>query len=160
MYPWLVFLHVLGVLGFLTAHGVNIFVFFALRRERNLDRICMLLEMSRNTLVFVDISLLVLLVSGITAGFAGHWWGRAWIWASIVLLVAIFASMEMLGARTLNKIRVALGLPSTRGEKPSLQPANLETIEALLPRTQPVRLASIGLGGLAIIAWLMIFKPF
>jgi hypothetical protein len=160
MYPWLVFLHILGVLGFLMAHGVTIFAFFALRRERNLERICMLLEMSRSTLVLVDISILVLLISGITAGFLGHFWSRAWIWVSIVLLIAIFVSMEMLGTKTLNKIRLALGLPSTRGEKPSLQPATLAEVEPLLPRSQPVQLASIGLGGLAVIAWLMVFKPF
>ncbi len=160
MYPWLVFLHVLGVLGFLMAHGVTIFAFFALRRERKLERICSLLEMSRSTLGIVDVSVLVLLISGVIAGFAGHYWGHAWIWLSIVLLIAIFVSMEFIGTRTMNRIRLALGLPSTRGEKSPVQPANLEEVEPLLPRSQPVQLASIGLGGLAVIAWLMIFKPF
>lgn len=34
MYPWLVLLHVLGVFGFLMAHGVSVGVAFALRQER------------------------------------------------------------------------------------------------------------------------------
>ena len=34
MYPRLVFLHVIGVFGFLMSHGVSAGVYFALRRER------------------------------------------------------------------------------------------------------------------------------
>lgn len=159
MYPWLVFLHVLGVFGFLMAHGVTVSAFFALRRERNINRIQMLLEMSRGSLVVVDISILLLLASGIIAGFIGRWWSHAWIWVSLVLLFGIFGAMEMLGTRSLNNIRVALGLPSTRGQKPLEEPLNAEEMNNLLTRVQPARLASIALGGLAIIAWLMVFKP-
>jgi hypothetical protein len=61
-----------------------------------------------------------------------------------------------------SQVRKAVGLAYMRGFKP--QPpgevASIEEIDALLKRSRPVSLAVIGLVGLAIIAWLMMFKPF
>src|SRR6478609_7482514 len=45
MYRWLVFLHVLAVFGFLLAHGTAIAVAFRLRREREVARIRVLLDL-------------------------------------------------------------------------------------------------------------------
>ena len=39
MYPLLVLVHVVGVFGFLLAHGVSVGVAFRLRGERNLERV-------------------------------------------------------------------------------------------------------------------------
>ena len=49
MYPWLVFVHLLGLFGFLLAHGASSSAAFALRRERNLERVRALLELSANS---------------------------------------------------------------------------------------------------------------
>ena len=49
MYPWINFLHIIGVFGFLMSHGVSAGVFLALRRERDSDRIRVLLELARGT---------------------------------------------------------------------------------------------------------------
>ena len=74
MYPWIVFLHVISVLGFVMSHGVSAGIIFALRREQNIDKIRLLLQISGRSLVIMQISLLLLLVTGIFAGFLGGWW--------------------------------------------------------------------------------------
>jgi len=50
MYPWFVYLHILGIFGFLLAHGASAAAAFALRRERNLERVRVLLDLSTSTL--------------------------------------------------------------------------------------------------------------
>jgi hypothetical protein len=160
MYPWLVFLHVIGVFGFLMAHGVSAGVYFALRRERNVDRIRLLLQMSSGTIRVMGGSLLLLLATGIIAGFMGQWWSQGWIWLSLILLVVLYFAMAGLGTRTLNEVRQGVGLPSAYGQPPRPEMLGPEELDALLNRAQPMRLVVIGFGGLAVIAWLMMFKPF
>jgi hypothetical protein len=160
MYPWLVFLHVIGVFGFLMAHGVSVGVYFALRRERNVDRISVLLQMSSGTMRLMGGSLLLLLVTGIIAGFMGQWWSRGWIWLSLMMLIVIYVAMAALGSRRLNQVRQGIGLPSLYGQAPLAEPLSAEELNALLNHIQPTRLTLIGFGGLAVIAWLMMFKPF
>jgi hypothetical protein len=161
MYPWLVFLHVLGVFGFLIGHGVSAGVSFALRRERNVDRIRLLLQMSSGAASVAYGSLLVLLVTGILTGFMGQWWSWGWIWLAILLLVVLFGMMSALGSRIFNQVRLAVGLPASYGkEQPRSEPVSAEELDALLKRLNPVLLSAVGFGGVALIGWLMMFKPF
>jgi hypothetical protein len=160
MYPWLVFLHVLGVFGFLIAHGVSASVFFALHRERNVDRIHLLLQLSSSTFGIMTGSLLLVLLTGIVTGFMGHWWNRGWIWLSLALLIGLYAVMAGLGTRVLNHIRQGVGMPSAYGQPPRPEPFSTEELDSLLSRLQPLRLTLIGFGGLTLIVWLMMFKPF
>lgn len=117
MYPWLVYLHALGIFGFLLAHGASSSASFALRRERNLERVRTLLELSANSIGIMYGSLLVLLVSGIAAGVIGKWWGQAWIWTSLILLIVIIGAMGGLGSRVYGEARKAVGLPYFEGMK-------------------------------------------
>jgi hypothetical protein len=160
VYSWLIFLHVIAVFGFLIAHGVSASVFFALKRERNMDTICVLLKLSSSTARIMGISLLLLLISGVTAGFFGRWWGRGWIWLSLVLFIGIFVGMSLLGTRVLNEVRMGIGLPSAYGQPPRPEILSPAELDALLDRIHPIRLSLVGFGGLAAIAWLMMFKPF
>lgn len=162
MYPWLVFLHVLGIFGFLMAHGVSASAAFALRRERNLERIRALLDLSSSSLGVLHGSIMLLLITGIVVGFMGRWWGRGWIWVSLGLLIAIYTYMGIAASGYYSQVRKAVGLAYMQGFKPhpAGEPASVEEIDALLTRSQPVLLAVIGLVGLAMIAWLMMFKPF
>jgi hypothetical protein len=162
LYIWLNYLHVLGIFGFLMAHGISAGVAFALRSERNLERVRALLSLSAGSYGVMYLSLLVLLVSGIVNGFLGRWWGQGWIWVSLGLLVAILVAMFGMGSRTYGAARKASGLPNYESGKtnPPLETASDEEIDAILKTGQPVLLTGIGAGGLALIAWLMIFKPF
>jgi len=164
MYQWLVFAHVLGVFGFLLAHGTAAAVAFALRRLREVERVRVLLDLSRGVTMVADISLLVLLAAGITAGFMGNWWGQGWIWASLGLFILIGVTMAPLGSRPLNRIRrlVHAGNPSRLEaiSNSSLDTSAEKQLAVMLAATHPWLLTVIGGGGLVLILWLMMFKPF
>ena len=162
MYQWIVFLHIAATFGFVLAHGASAAAAFALRRERNQERVCALLTVSTSTVNVMYRSLLVLIASGITAGVMGHWWKRGWIWTSLAVLLTILVGMAFLGTRNYGKVRKAVGLEYFENGRPHppVAPAPPGEIDALLSRTQPVLLTCIGYGGLLIILWLMMFKPF
>jgi len=63
--------------------------------------------------------------------------------------------MFFIGTRRYSRLRQALGMPwfDGRKEHPAGEPASIEEIHALA-------LTVIGFGGIAIILWLMMFKPF
>src|SRR5215469_12136306 len=105
MYQWFVFAHVLGVFGFLLAHGTAAAVAFVLRRQREVERVRVLLDLSRGVTMVANVSLLVLLAAGITAGFMGNWWGQGWIWTALGLLILMSISMSVLGSRLFNRLR-------------------------------------------------------
>lgn len=165
MYSWIVFAHVLGVFGFLLGHGAAAVVTFKLRGERAVERIRALLDLSRSTRAVANVSLLIMLAAGVTAGFMGNWWTHRWIWVSLAVLVVIGLSMTFVGARSLDRIRQVVQpsmLPSRSPQKPQQQLAVSaeEQLADLLAATHPVLLTAIGGGGLALILWLMMFKPF
>lgn len=162
MYSWFVYLHILGVMGFLISHGVSIGVAFELRQVRNLERIRSLLDLSGKFVGIMNASLLVLLITGIVSGFMGSWWSKLWIWISIVLLIGIATYMSMTVTTYYHQVRKAAGLPYMVKYKPfpPTEPASAEEIDQILSQSNPFILTVIGLGGLATITWLMIFKPF
>ncbi len=154
MYQWLVFAHVLGVFGFLTAHGASAAIAFKLRGEREIARVQVLLELSRGANGVANACLLIFLAAGIALGFMGGWWGRLWIWAALLLLVVLAVAMLGVGSGPLTRIRQAL----ESGEGSSA--LTKKSLADLLSATHPWLLTVIGGGGLAIILWLMLFKPF
>ena len=165
MYSWIVFVHVLGVFGFLLAHGAAAIVAFRLRGEREVERVRALLDLSRGARTVASVSLLVTLAAGITAAVMGNWWGQIWIWASLGLLVLIGVAMNILGTRSLNRVRQMV-LPDTvqPRAKEDMQQASVvsadQQLTDALAATRPMLLAITGGGGLALILWLMMFKPF
>lgn len=162
MFNWLVYFHIAGALCFMMAHGISAGVAFALVRERHLERVRALLELSASSYGVMYISLLVLLIAGIAATFAGGYWDRGWIWASIILLIVIMGVMGRFGSSIYGQVRRAVGLPYFEKMKiqPPLPPASDEEIARLLAAGQPMLLTIVGLGGILIIVWLMRFKPF
>ena len=162
MYPGLVFLHVVGVFGFLMAHGISAGVAYQLRRERNLEKIRALLELSSASYPVMYSSLGLLAVVGIVLGIMGSWWGRAWIWVSLILLIAVAALMGRFGSRIYGEARKLCGLPYMELGKsqPPIEPASSTAIDAALAQGNPMLLTVFGFGGIIIIAALMMFKPF
>jgi hypothetical protein len=162
---WTIFLHVLGVLGFLVFHGASVAVSFQLRRETELPRIRALLELSSGTLGAMYGFFVVFLLAGIVAGFMGGWWtsGRLWLWAAVVLLIVIVAAMYAGATRYFATLRNAVGLQTQQQQRKGLpppQPLDAVEIARLLQSSVPAWTAAIGFGGLAVILWLMLFKPF
>jgi hypothetical protein len=77
MYPWVVFLHIAGVFGFLLSHGASVAVLFRIRRERDREKIRTLLEVSGASMVAFYAPIVVLLAAGVIAGFLGNWSKRS-----------------------------------------------------------------------------------
>jgi hypothetical protein len=162
LYPWLVFLHIAGGFTFILGHGASAMASMRLRGEREPERVRALLDLSSGSLTIAYVGLLLLLVAGIAAAFGGSWWGRLWIWSSLVLLVLIAVAMYPLGSQYYAKVRHAVGLRTYQDKKddPDPVPASPAELDALLTSNRPGLLAGIGGVGLLVILWLMVFKPF
>lgn len=164
MYPWVVYLHVLATLTFLLAHGVTSIVAWRLRGvpDPATARAWLGLYAAGRYFVLLYGSLLVLLISGVAVGFMGQWWDEGWIWLSLALLIGIIIGMYVMGTNHYSKLRRALGMPwfDGRKEHPAGEPASIEEIHALLADSPAPALTVIGFGGIAMILWLMMFKPF
>ena len=164
MYPWIVYLHVLAVIAFMLTHGVSTVVALRLRSSQDPALARAWLELTASDTFFALLygSLLALLLSGVVAAFMGQWWGEAWVWLSLLVLVAIIVAMFTMASSYYSAVRKALGMPYFDGRRrqPAADPASHEEIAALLAKSPALALAAIGFGGIAIILWLMMFKPF
>ncbi len=164
LYDWLIFFHIFGAISFFYTHGAPGLVAFRLRSERDPQRIQAMIQIYANDRVFglQYGTLLLLLVSGIVTGFLGGWWGNGWIWLSLVLLIAITVAMFAIGTGYYTRVRKAVGMEyMLKGKvQPAGNPASPDELNALLSRSPAMLLLWIGLGGMALILWLMIFKPF
>jgi plastocyanin len=154
VYQWWVFVHLAGVFGFLVSHGISVAVTFRLRAERDPARVVTLLEISGSSITAFYVSLIVLLLGGVVAAFDGGWWGYGWIWASLATLVVVMVAMYALARPHYHRIRfVAAALAEGSG---AVTP---EQFERLLKAPRSLSVAAIGFAGLAVILYLMLFKP-
>ncbi len=151
MYLWWKYVHILGGLGFLAAHGATAAVALRLRNERDPARIRALLDLSRSTRPWMYVSLLVLLAAGIVDGFKGGWWGQAWIWTALILLVLMMVAAFPLA------VPYYMGVRRSVAEGSTITPQELD---ALLLSARPIVIAVVETAGIAVIVWLMVLKPF
>lgn len=156
LYKWLVFLHLVGVFGFLLAHGASAVVSFRVRAERDVHAIRALLNLSSSALLAASISLL-LLIGGVGAGFVGHWWSYGWIWTALGVFIVLWGVMSAFSGRALRRVRLAVGITGPGAVK---EPGPPEEIAAALAAANPWTGMLMGSVGLLIILWLMMFKPF
>ena len=159
---WFVFAHILGVFLFLLAHGVSVWVLFRLQSERNPVIMRALLDLSNRSMTMLLIGFLVWLIAGILAGFSGDFWttGRYWIWASLVVALALVVIMTPLGRMYLDRVRIAVGMDKKTGVVDPDFVVDGGAVDAAVASGRPMLLAVIGLGGVAVLSYLMMFKPF
>jgi hypothetical protein len=158
----IVVIHVLGVFLFLGAHGVSAAVLLRVRNERDPVALRTLLELSRRSVNAMSAGFLIWFLSGIVAGFSGNWWtsNRWWIWVSLVLAIVITGLMTPMGRFYLDRVRTALGIdPKTGAQIAGVEP-DPAAVEAAIKSGMPILVAAIGIGGLAVLGWLMVAKPF
>lgn len=162
MYGIIIFLHVVGVLMFVLAHGASNAVAFALRKERNPERVRALLMLSPSTFGMMYGGLLLILATGIAGGFMLNWWGQGWIWASLVLFILIIVVMSVYVTPYYGALRKAAGLPYMEKMKiQTPQPSvSDEELAKMLESPRGIHAALIGWAGLLVILALMMFKPF
>lgn len=153
-YSWWKFLHVLGVLAFVMFHGVSSMVAFRLRKERDRTRIAELLQFSGTSIQGMYVSLGVLILFGVIAGFDGDWWRFWWIWISLGLLVATLAVMYVVARPYYQQLKDAIQL------RPSGVPRRSdEDLDQIMRSSASTLTIAWGTAALVIIAWLMIWKP-
>ncbi len=161
-HPWIVFVHVLGVFLFLIFHGISVGVLFRIRKERDPERLRTLLDFSMWGMTGMTIGGLVWFVTGILAGFSGNYWttGRLWIWVALVVALVIGGLMTPFARFYVDRVRRAVGVDPKTGAVDQTMVLDPVAIDAAARSGNPLLVAAIGLGGLAILAWLMMFKPF
>ncbi len=158
----IVFVHVLSALALMATHGVSIALCFRIRRARSIEDARPILDLSASMQGAMYAAFAFVGVSGIAAGIFGEWWRNGWFWVSVALLVAMVGIMTPYGANAFNRIRRAAGLPhfgEGRRPQPAIPP-DLPAMPHAIDATRPAILATAGLGGAAILTWLMMFKPF
>ena len=162
-YPWVVLIHVLAAFGFAVSHGVSAYAAFAMRaNSRDPAAVRTLLGLSGMSIGGLYISLLVVLVAGITAAIMHGWFGSGWPWAAIGVVVVIVIAMYAMASRYYANIRSAVGLPSMNDKKGEPPPAavSADELARLLDTRRPEALALVGVLGFVILIWLMELKPF
>jgi hypothetical protein len=154
--------HLVGVFAFLLAHGTSAGLAFAMRHERDPARMRRLLELSEASFRVLYPSLLLLLVGGVAGGFRQGYWSLVWIWVALGLLVVVFVAMSILGGGRYSELRKPLGLKYRAGFKilPAEPEGTPDEIAAALARQRPLVVVGIGIVGLALFLFLMIWKPF
>jgi hypothetical protein len=162
MYQWIVLLHIVGAFIFVLSHGVAVYMAFELPKQRDSRRIVALLDLSSASLNGLYVGLLLLLVGGIWAGIDRGWFAFGWIWAALVVLVAITVAMYAIATPYFKRLRLALGQRVMGMAKDAPDPVPLAEAEILAIAAKPpaVLLSAVGAGGLLIILWLMVLKPF
>lgn len=162
MHQIVVLVHVVAVLVFVAAHAVSAMAMFQVRSEPDRGKLEAILNRSGQSLMIAGIAILVVLVAGIILGFTGGFWGRLWIWASLVLLIVVGGVMTPLAGTPMSNVRRALGMQVGKpkpGDPPPVAASDAE-LAAARAALRPELVALIGLGGLAVITWLMYTKPF
>jgi uncharacterized membrane protein/plastocyanin len=154
VHRWWVFLHVVGVFGFLMAHGVSAYATFQLRREHEAARVSHLLELSSSSIGLMWNSIGLLLLGGIVAGFTGGFWGQGWIWAAIALFLAVTVAMYVIATPWVKRLRT-ISAAIAQGTEAVSQ----EQYEQILRSRRPYTIAAVGFAGLLVILYLMVFKP-
>jgi hypothetical protein len=154
-YNWWKLLHILGVLGFVMFHGVSAWVALRLRKERDRVRIAELLQFSGSSVQGMYVALGLLILFGVIAGFAGKWWGDGWIWAALLILIGMVAEMSAVAGPYYRRVKEAVEV------RPSGVPRRSdEELDEILRSRLALFNAVLGFVALAVLAWLMVFKPF
>lgn len=149
------FVHLVGVLGFVGAHGVSMFVLYRIRGERDRGRIVELISFSGATAIPMYVALGVLVAGGIGAGITLKLFDAWWLWTSILILLLSIGLMTGLAKPYFKRIQAASEV------RPSGVPrVSDDELAQLLRSGEAHAITATGAIGLLAIAYLMIFKPF
>jgi plastocyanin len=151
---WWLFLHIGAVLFFLGAHGASMTMLFRLRKERDPSKIDAYLQLSATSTRGLYAGILLVIVTGVIAGFTGHWWGYGWIWVALGVLVLTTFVMQAIAAPYYRRVGVV-----ARAMAGGSAAVTDEQFDQLLREPRPMAVLGIGVVALGLILYLMIFKP-
>jgi uncharacterized membrane protein len=153
-YSWWKFIHLIGVVGFMAAHGTSMAATMMIRRMRDPQHIEGVLQLSATTVLAFYLSTLVLLIGGIGAGIRGRWFNQGWIWLSLGLLVAVGILMFPLARGYFRRIRTVIELME------SGTAVTQEDFVRVLNSGNPLLTIGTGSVSILLIVYLMVLKPF
>jgi hypothetical protein len=145
-YPWLVFLHLVGVVLFSVSHGVSIATAFSIRTQREPSLVASHLATSQRAVRVMYVALLLLAVGGLGAAWAGGLLLAPWVIGSYVVLVIVLVVMYSVATPYYLRLRAAVA-------------SEPDALPALLDSRRPDALAAVGGIGLVVLVWLMVLKP-
>ncbi|MDH5225022.1 MAG: hypothetical protein OEW46_09665 [Actinomycetota bacterium] len=155
MYRVWVFVHLVGVAGFLVTHGVSMWALFAVRAtDGDRERILEWCETSKRTTTPMYVSLGILLLGGVAAGIDAALFADWWLLGSLILLVGLTAMMSVVASPYMKRLREG----STRWADGSFTMTDDE-LRATLDGPATMIIAASGSIGLLVILYLMVFKP-
>ncbi len=154
-YSWIRFLHIFSAIAFVAIHGASIVVLYAIRKETDRQRIENLLGFSAGTAIAMYISLSGVVGTGLWLGVAvPGWFSAPWYWIALGLLVGTVGFMWAFARPFGKRIRAACEL------RPSGVPRiSDEELGEILGSQRTNVITAVGLVGLAVILYLMVFKP-
>ena len=138
IYPWLVFVHLVGLVLFLLAHGVSMFAAFRVRRERDRGTITTLLMLSSTGSQASYLGLILLGIGGLGAAWQGSLLMAPWVVGSYVIIAIVLFAMYAIGASYYYALRESL---NGTERNPRLDDAQLI---ARLESRRPEALAAVG----------------
>lgn len=159
MYSWLVFLHVLTGFAYILTHGVQAGVMWQLRSEAEPERSLVLIS-AMPRLTVLRIILVLLLATGLITGFMVPWWRQGWMWAAIGVLAIVGILMNRFGNAYFDLLVVSARRAVEDQKNILADSSSLDAFHAARAAWHPWGVTIIGLVGLAVILWLMMFKPF
>jgi Predicted integral membrane protein (DUF2269) len=155
VYRFWVLIHLVGVAGFLAAHGVSMFALFAVRAaEGDRERILEWCEASKRTTLPMYVAFALLLLGGVAAGIDGSLFAQGWLLGSLVLLVLLTVLMSLVASPHMKRLREGC----TRWADGSYTMSD-EELRVALAGPATMITASTGGIGLLVILYLMVFKP-
>lgn len=155
LYPWFVFIHLVGLVLFALAHGGSAFMAFRLRSERDPAVVDSLLKVGQLSVGPMYIGLLLLIVGGLGAAASADYFGKPWILASIAVFVVVLVVMWSVGSPYYMGMRKAIEERGPDG-RPGIDPAALAR---MLDSRRPDILTAVGTIRLVLLVWLMVIKP-
>jgi len=160
MYRWIVFLHVFSAFAWLLVHGVYAAVMLKFRGEADPERSLTFFNALPNSMRLGRFLLALVVIIGLIAGFMQTWWKQGWMWAAVALLAVISIVMNRYGAGYFDVIEKAAMRAVEQRKNQSAPPTDPDAFAAARVAWRPIGMTVVGLVGLAVILWLMMFKPF
>jgi hypothetical protein len=159
MYQWTVFLHVFLAFVFMLMHGVTAAVMLMFRKESSPERSLTFFDLlPTSNLARVITGLMG--VTGFLAAFLTTWWRQGWVWASLVVFLIIAWVMYKYGTGYYVMIYEAANRVVEARKTNTDIADSLQKFNQARNAPHPMIVSSVGIGGLAILLWLMRFKPF
>jgi hypothetical protein len=153
VYQWFVFLHLVGLVVFVLAHGASAFIALRLPGQRNPAVVASYLETSKIATNTMYGGLVLLLIGGAGAATINDFWTEPWVLGSIAVLVVVIGLMYAFGTGYYGSLRKLLA------EKGGAAAISEDELARRLDPQRPRILAAIGVIGLIVLVWLMVLKP-